>query len=117
MTARCRPSSVCEVTSFLALDCEGFDTQFGKGNVYLIETGKCTSSRNRKRTTHASPVPGKWKLDLYMSAVWKADIRLMNNVWLSMPFGSSARDISFYEGRLKSSWTGGSAPLLCRGKR
>jgi hypothetical protein len=23
---------------------------------------------------------------------------------------------SNYEGRLKSSWTGGSAPLLCRGK-
>jgi hypothetical protein len=22
-----------------------------------------------------------------------------------------------YEGRLKSSWTGGSAPLLCRGRR
>jgi hypothetical protein len=26
-------------------------------------------------------------------------------------------DFKFYEDRLKSSWTGGSAPLLCRGKR
>jgi len=25
--------------------------------------------------------------------------------------------IQKYEGRLKSSWTGGSAPLLCRGRR